>query len=298
VDLYPHNLGEWINQEVQQERSQASLEPGEGVKPNSFGGWALGCLIVAGLFWAMNGPAMAVFLAVCAVFCFACYGFLALRALNAEGRHPRPVSAYELQSIRQRAQDLLVQSYLDLAQSVVQLPATKDATADREVREAITALGTAVKALPPEMKIVTDDPAALRAEAEMQVIRAQAEGDAVIAASLRRRTESLLRRSDTAARTLLLLRRNRALREEVGEQIRALQTSLTALQVGGRQSVPELSDLAASIHRVALEANAVTVARAEVDTLLSRPAVTGVVPMPAEGTREQPLHQNAGKGMT
>ncbi len=290
MDLYPYNLGEWINQEVQQERSQASLDPGEGVKPNSFGGWALGCLAVAGLFWAMNGAAMAVFLAVCAVFCFACYGFLALRALNADESGQRAVSAYELQSIRQRAQDLLVQSYLDLAYSVVSLPATKDATADREVREAITALGTAVEALPPEMKVVTDDPAALRADAEMQAARAQAEGDIVIAASLRRRAESLLRRSDTAARTLLLLRRNRALREEVGEQIRALQTSLTALQVGGRQSVPELSDLAASIHRVALEANAVTVARAEVDTLLSRPAVTGVVPMPAEGTREQPLH--------
>ena len=97
----------------------------------------------------------------------------------------------------------------------------------------------------------------------------------MIAASLRRRAESLLRRSDTAARTSLLLRRNRALREEVGEQIRALQTSLTALQVGGRQSVPELSGLAASIHRVALEANAVTVARAEVDTSSAGPPSAG-----------------------
>ena len=66
-------------------------------------------------------------------------------------------------------------------------------------------------------------------------------------------------------------RRNRALRDEVNEQIKALRTSLTALQIGGRQSAPQLSGLAASIHRVALEANAVTVARAEVDTVLSQP---------------------------
>ena len=271
MDIYPHNLGQWINQEVQQERSQASLDPHEGVKPNTLGGWALGCFVIAGLFWAMHVLAMAVFLTVLAVFCFACYGFLALRALNADEGQQRPVSADELQSLRQRAKDALVQSYLDLAHSVLNLPATKDATADREVREAITALGIAVEALPPEPKVVTDDPAVLRADSEMQTLRAQAETDSVIAASLRRRAESLLRRADTAARTLLLLRRNGALREEVGEQIRALQTSLTALQVRGRQSVPELSGLAASIHRVALEANAVTVARAEVDTLLSQP---------------------------
>lgn len=288
MDLYPHNLGERISREVRLERSQASLEPSDGVKPNSYGGWALGCLALAGLFWAMHGTVIVVFLVAVAAFCFVRYGFLALRALDADADRQKPVSAYELQSVRQRASDALVQNYLDLARSVVSLPATKDTTADREVQEAITALGVAVGALPPELKVVTDDPAALRADAEMQVARAQEEGDAVIAASLRRRAESLLRRADTAARTLLLLRRNRALREEVGEQIHALQTSLTALQVGGRQSVPELSGLAASIHRVAMEANAVTVARTEVDTLLSQPT-TAVGTMGEENIKPQML---------
>ncbi len=291
VDLYPHNLGEWINREVQQERSQASLEPGDGIKPNSYGGWALGCLTLAGLFWAMHGTVIAVFLAAVAAFCFVRYGFLALRALDADAGRQNPVSPAELQLVRQRASDALAQSYLDLACAVVKLPATQDAAADREVREAVTALGVAVEALPPEMKVVTDDPAALRAEAQAQAARAQDEADAVIAASLRRRVESLLRRADTAARTQLLLRRNGALREEVGEQIRALQTSLTALQVGGRQSVPELSGLAASIQRVALEANAVTVARAEVDTLLSQPAApVGAMAQEEENGRQALRH--------
>ena len=104
----------------------------------------------AGLFWAMHAPAVAVFMGICAVFCLTGYGFLALRALDADASQQQPVSTYELQAVRQRAQDALVQSYLDLARSVVSLPATRDATADREVREAITALGTAVEALPPE----------------------------------------------------------------------------------------------------------------------------------------------------
>ncbi len=199
------------------------------------------------------------------------YGYASAKALVL-GRNSRsPISDYEIQTVKSRAKDTLIQSYLDLALSVIRLPATKDEAADREVREAITALGTALEALPLEQAVVTDDPEALRAEAQAQIENAQGEADAVVAASRRRRAESLLRRADTSARTLLLLRRNRALREEVGEQIQALGTSLTALQVGGRQSTPELSGLAASIHRVALEANAVTVARTEVDTLLSQP---------------------------
>ncbi len=296
MDLYPRNLGEWIDREIQQERSQASLQPEESAKPSAVGKWGLGCLAVAGFFEAIQVPAIAATPAIIAVLCFAWYGLLTLRARGTDEGGQKPVSAYELQCVRQRAQDALVKSYLELACSVVSLPATKDETADREVREAITALGTAVEALPPEQKVMTDDPAALRAEAEMQALRAQSETDSVIAASLRRRAESLLRRSDTTARTLLLLRRNGALREEVGEQVRALQTSLTALQVGGRQSVPELSGLAASIHRVALEANAVTVARAEVDTILSRPTVGGDVPAQAEGIEEQTLRRRVGGG--
>jgi len=220
----------------------------------------------------MQGYAVSLFLILCTLVLIGYYCVQSRQALSTGAGRQNPVSAYEVQSVRQRAQDALMRHYLDLVHSVLNLPATRDEAADREVREAVTALGIAVEALPPDPKVAADDPAALRADSEMQALRAQAEGDAVIAASLRRRADSLLRRADTAARTLLLLRRNGALREEVGEQIRALQTSLTALQVGGRQSAPELSGLAASIHRVALEANAVSVARVEVDALLSRPS--------------------------
>lgn len=194
------------------------------------------------------------------------------------------LTSEELHHVSRSEKDPLVQQFLTLAYVVLALPTTEDATAEREVREAISALGLAVEALPPEQKVVTDDPTALRAEAETQAAEAQAETDAVIAASLRRRVESLTRRAETAARTLLLLRRNQALQEEVGEQIQALQTSLTALQVGGRQSVPELAGLAASIQRVAQEANAMTAARAEVGMMVAEPQVRVTRPS-AEETR-------------
>ncbi len=235
------------------------------------GAMAVGSGILTLLCWALHIAPLAVFLGFSAVICLGWYAALALKAVNFTESLKRPLVPYEMETVRQQASDALLQRYLDLALSVVTLPDTKDETANREVRDAITALGTAIEALPPEQIVVTDDPQALRAEAQTKLEAAQSETDAVIAASQRRRAESLLRRADTAAKTLLLLRRNRALREEVGEQVQALRTSLTALQIGGRQSAPELSGLAASIHRVALEANAVTVARAEVDTLLSQP---------------------------
>lgn len=271
MKLYPNDLGEQISREVAQERSRSPTTPAPGIAPNTMGALAVGSGTLTLLCAALHIAPLAVFLGVSTVVCLGWYVALALKAVNFTETLKRPLSEYELQFVRQKASDALLQRYLDLALSVINLPDTKDETANREVRDAITALGIAIEALPPEQVVITDNPPALRAEAQAQIEAAQSETDAVIAASLRRRAESLLRRADTAAKTLLLLRRNRALREEVGEQVQALRTSLTALQIGGRQSAPELSGLAASIHRVALEANAVTVARAEVDTLLSQP---------------------------
>lgn len=272
MDLYPQDLGEQISRQVQQDRSSASVQPeAAGLRPSGPGMISVSLAVGASLLLLGGAIAIAGVLGLGALLCFGVSLYRLIRSPKLRQRVPLPLSKYEVQAVRQQAGDALLQHYLDLALSVINLPDIKDETANREVRDAITALATAVEALPPDQIVVSDDPPALRAEAQTQIENAQGETDPVIAASLRRRAESLLRRADTAAKTLLLLRRNRALRDEVNEQIKALRTSLTALQIGGRQSAPQLSGLAASIHRVALEANAVTVARAEVDTLLSQP---------------------------
>ena len=271
MDLYPNDLGTQIAQQVQQERVRVLDAPEQNIKPKVVGQWGLSGIAITCFCAALGGFVIAVYPAFLTLCCFAYY-FAAPIAMRRDAVSlQKPLSRDEITALRYWADDILLQSYIDLAQSVVALPDTKDETANKEVRDAVTALATAVETLPPEPITVSDDPPSLRAEAQTQIENAQGENDAVIAASQRRRAESLLRRADTAAKTLLLLRRNRALRDEVNEQIKALRTSLTALQIGGRQSTPELSGLAASIHRVALEANAVTVARAEVDTLLSQP---------------------------
>jgi len=277
MHLHPHNLGARLNQEVRQERGRVVYgSKGAAGMDNTRTavGFALSLLAAVPL-WAFDQSFLASIASVTAF----CFGGTCL-VLTVKGREAArllksPLLDYELCDLWKRETDPLAREYINLARSVLALPATHDAQAEREVADAVSALGTAIVALPPEPPVAMDDPDALRAEAQAQEIAAATEADSVIAASRRRRTESLARRADTTARTILLLRRNQALREEVGEQVRALQTSLNALQVGGRQSAPELAGLAASIQRVALEANAVTVARAEVDALLSQPGAVG-----------------------
>lgn len=221
----------------------------------------------------------------------ALYHFLSVQPRKASERINGAISAFEISQIWADQGDNLGSKYLGLVQTAIDLPAAGDEAAERNVREAVRALGTAIEDLPAQgPELVSDDPNALQAEAAQMTSQANAEPDSVIAASLWRRADSLARRAETAARTLMLLRRNQALRDEVAEQIDALRTSLTAFRVGGRQSATELADLAASIHRVALEANAMTTARAEIDTLLSLPQVLE----PASEAQAQPLRRSNG----
>ena len=198
--------------------------------------------------------------------------FLAPAKMRAKQRRKsaRLVPA-EVQALSAMQNDALPHTYLDLVGDVLQTD-IPDRDAQQEIQASLQALGTTVVSLPAEEpRAASEDPAALRTEAARLSAEANAEPDAVIGASLRRRAESLTRRADTAGKTLLLLRRNQALRQETAEQMEALQTSLTAFRVGGQPSVPELADLAASIQRVAREASAITDARAEVGTLLAAP---------------------------
>ncbi len=181
-------------------------------------------------------------------------------------------SECELAELHDGLKDALAKNYLDLVLAIREVPVTPGTAAEQEVRGAIRALGAAIDSLPPpEKELVTDDPGALRLDAERLAAEAEVETDPVVLASLRRRADSLTRRAETAARTRLLLRRNGALREEVAEQIGALRTNLTAFRVGGEQAAQEMTGLAASIQRVTIEANAITAARDEIDALLSAP---------------------------
>jgi hypothetical protein len=189
-----------------------------------------------------------------------------------------PLTLDEIEDRRWAETEPLLKQYLNLIHNIMTTEFEPDADADRELRTALQVLGHTVHALPSsDLGMAMDDPVALRSKAAALLLEAQSETDAAILASLHRRSESLLHRAEMAAHTMLLVRRNLALRQETAEQINALQTSLIAFTVGGHQSAPELSSLAASIQRVAQEASAITEARTEVDTLIVEPYRTKVL---------------------
>ena len=171
---------------------------------------------------------------------------------------------------RERVDDPLKRPFLDLVTTAIENSAPPDAESQKGVREAIRALGESITGLPLLASDGTqDDPAAFQLQANQLSAEADAERDPVIAASFRRRADALHRQAETAERTNALLRRNDALRQEITGDIAALQTSLTALRVGGAQAVYELADVAANIQQVAIEAGAITQARSEMGDIVS-----------------------------
>lgn len=187
--------------------------------------------------------------------------------------------------LQRGSDDSVLELYLDLVWAAMNLAplATGQADTERSTREAIRALGGAIETLPPQtLDGVPDSYTKLEAVAARLASEATGETDPVVAASLGRRAEALRGQAETAAHVRVLLRRNAALREELADQIGALRTSLAAVALGGNDSGPELAGLAARIRRVASEANAVTAAHVEVDTLLSQPVARAAVPLTEE----------------
>jgi len=78
--------------------------------------------------------------------------------------------------------------------------------------------------------------------------------------------------------------------DKLADQISALRTSLSASALGHDQTGHELASLAAHIQQVAREADAITAARIEVDTLLHQPQAITTVP-PVNETRPQPVRR-------
>lgn len=316
MDLYPGDLGENISREVLSLRGPVFVE-----EPSiSISMLAALCsislmatLIFWRLQWQIGGASWLLGSISLLIGGITSIVWLSRRWETRQKRETKigRITDHEISQLRDgvSAQDPLARAFLKLIRTILAVPATPDTAAEREIRTAVCALATAIGSLPPEAVSagpdrtalrerldegvdlsptsghIADDPAVLHAEAIRLGQRAHTETDPVIRASLQRRAESLERRAETAARTLMLLRRNQALREEIAEQIGALRTSVTAFSVGGKQATQDFAGLAASIQRVTVEANAITEARAEIGTLLAEPARLSMSGEP----QEQPL---------
>lgn len=301
MELYPEDLGETISKEVLRLRWPGLMEE-PTVSRTMLAALCVVSLVATLVFWLLQwqiGGATGLIGGITGLVWLSKW----LEARQKRNAKIGPVTDYEIAQLRNNVsvQDPLVRAFLKLVRTVIAVPATSGASAEQEIRSAVAALAIAIASLPPPEAVsvgpdrtalrerleegvdlspsslsADDDPTALQTEASHLRRRVPTEADPVIRASLERRAESLERRAETAARTQMLLRRNQALRDEVAEQIGVLRTNLTAFSVGGKQSAPDFAGLAARIQRVTVEANAITEARAEIDTLLAEPARTFV----------------------
>jgi hypothetical protein len=162
-------------------------------------------------------------------------------------------------------------AYLHLVRDAL-LQAGLSADAAQSLRDALRTLGDAIDRLPPAPP-PGSDAEALREELAQVQAEAAAESDPVIAASLERRIGALEYALRSADRSALLAKRANALREEMRAQIQAVRVGLVVLRDGAGE-VNNFASLAASVRRVAGEANAIADARAELDSYVAPSAPT------------------------
>lgn len=176
----------------------------------------------------------------------------------------RKLHIEEIEWLRAGTQDPLWLEYWELVGAAMRPEVAADAASATMLRTALHSLGVALEGLPLHMAEERGDAGKLRAEAETLAAEARREPDMVIAGSLTRQAEALRVRAETTARASLLLRRNLALRREISEQMNALRTSLTVLNLGGH--APDgLATLASGIQRIATETASLAAAHLELE---------------------------------
>lgn len=171
----------------------------------------------------------------------------------------------EVEDMIGRSQDELSKAYLQLVRDAVLVEAN-EATA-LKVREALSALGEAIEALP-AVVIEPQDVTLLRTQAQELTERAHTETDPVIAASLLRQAESAEQRAESQDKSALVGRRAAVLREEILSKIAALRDAIAAQQSGALDATA-LAALSESARSVAKESQSAASAQDELARFLA-----------------------------
>jgi hypothetical protein len=171
----------------------------------------------------------------------------------------------EIEDMIGRSQDGLSTAYLQLVRDAVLVEAN-EATA-LKVREALSALGEAIDALP-AVVIVPQDSRLLQRQAQELTERAATETDPVIAASLLRQAESAEQRAESQEKSAIVGRRAAVLREEILSKIAALRDAIAAQQSGALDATA-LAALSESARSVAKESQSAASAQDELTRFLT-----------------------------
>ncbi len=171
----------------------------------------------------------------------------------------------EVEDLISRTQDDLSKAYLQLTRDAVLVEAN-DATT-LKVREALSALGEAIEALP-AVVIEPQDTALLRTQAAELQSRAAAETDPVISQSLARQADSFEQRAESQEKSALVGRRAAVLKDEIFAKIAALRDAIAAQQTGALDATA-LAILSESARSVAKESQSAAAAHDELERYIT-----------------------------
>lgn len=275
MEIYPQDLGEKRYQRlVPQEVTASYSHPATK--------WVLGCLLVAFVLLEIHTWPNIMF--------FAFWPLMYRRRWQKKRVHglpQTPLSSAQVRTLLVSCKDPLERDYLNLTLAAVQMPQRPEQVAQTEIRDAIRALGAALDHVPTETKLPGASAHGLTLSAAELMVDADREADPVVAASLRRRAAARRQQAETVALLETQARRVSALRAELSDEISSLQTSLTVLSAQGVWSVEEMADVAAGISWIAMKAQGLAAAQAEMDEALHIHTLPAPLHDGPDGTRQR-----------
>ncbi len=230
----------------------------------------------AGYMWFQSRPFAAEIIAFSGAIVFVVgllYGNLIVPRQVFSRLHDK-LSGREIINLQKDANDELKQTLFGLADAVVKIPQQSNEDLLRNIRKSLYALGNAIDDVQPEEhEHPTADPSSdtitLRKQADKLLLGAAAETDAVIAASIKRRSASLIHQANTIDQITIFRRRNKALRGEISQQMDSLGTRLTASYLMRGNASQGLADVFDQITHLATEASHVAAAQDELVSALN-----------------------------
>lgn len=122
----------------------------------------------------------------------------------------------------------------------------------------------------PVVQRLLSDSTELRELAQKFSSEAATENDPIVAASIKRRSDSLIHQANTIDQIRTLNRRNKALRDEISQQMNSLSTRLNASYLMRGQAATGMADMFDQITHLASEASQVAAAQEELASVLTR----------------------------
>jgi hypothetical protein len=192
-----------------------------------------------------------------------------------------PLTASEMSDLIQCAGDnQLMKEYLLLAREAIQ-QSNLPQQGEKNLREAIRALGDAIDRLP-ETPLAAANSKEMKLDVETTRSALMNEKDPVVSASLQRRLLAQESSLKSVERAMVISRRTQALRDEIFAQIESVRLGIASFQEGAHETGTNFSVIADSIRLVSAEASSVADAQVELDSYLHTSSVQ-------QTTEEKPL---------